>query len=567
MRLSSSLLLRLLGLLVSVSCAQAATSAELPAATLSAQACEGIASGFQYPNTDIVSARMQANGEAKQGKLGLPAHCVVAGAMFRRVGKDGHDYRIGFEMRLPERWNGRFYYQANGGLDGAVLPAYGALGGGPVTGALMQGFAVISSDAGHTSEQNATFGLEPQARLDYGYQAVKKLTPMAKQLIVQAYGHAPDKSYIGGCSNGGRHAMVAASRLADQYDGFLIGAPGYRLPYAALSQVWSAQQFSKLATPGAMTKHPMNPAASIPDLSTALTAQERSLIRTAILKKCDALDGVSDGIVSDYRGCQKVFHLSTDVKTCSGARDGTCLTEGQKTMLSAVLNGPQTKRGEPIYQAFPLDPGISGDNWALWKQTFSLVLDPLAAGIVFSTPPSKVDPLTDDIASRYEALSATNDVFTESAIAFMLPPGEENPLYTRQILTKHAKMMLFHGTSDPVFSVDDTRAWMDRVAQVHGGDASEFARFFPVPGMNHCSGGPATDQFDMLTPLVQWVEQGVKPDFVVATARGPGNPGGANPEVPADWSASRSRLLCAYPKTAHFKGSGSPEDSQNFVCQ
>lgn len=126
--------------------------------------------------------------------------------MHERKGGDGRDYAIAFEMRLPLAWNGRFYYQGNGGLDGAVVPALGALGGGPLTGALAQGFAVISSDAGHTGPQTPFFGLEAQARLDYGYQAVAKLTPMAKALIAAAYGRGPDRSYIGGCSNGGRHA-------------------------------------------------------------------------------------------------------------------------------------------------------------------------------------------------------------------------------------------------------------------------------------------------------------------------------------------------------------------------
>ena len=142
-----------------------------------------------------------------------------------------------------------------------MQPALGALGGGPLTGALMQGFAVISSDAGHSGPQTPFFGLETQARRDYGYRAVAELTPMAKGLIAAAYGRGPDRSYIGGCSNGGRHAMVAAARLGDQYDGYLVGAPGYRLPNAALAQLWGVQQWAPLATPGASTRHSSSPVA------------------------------------------------------------------------------------------------------------------------------------------------------------------------------------------------------------------------------------------------------------------------------------------------------------------
>jgi feruloyl esterase len=71
----------------------------------------------------------------------------------------------------------------------------------------------------------------------------------------------------------------------------------------------------------------------------------------------------------------------------------------------------------------------------------------------------------------------------------------------------------------------------------------------------------------MLTPLVKWVEQGMVPDSVVATARGAGNAGGVNAELPKDWTANRSRPLCAYPKTATYNGSGNVEDAANFSCR
>jgi feruloyl esterase len=192
--------------------------------------CADIASNFKYAQVRITSSTSVAAGavalsgapNAPKTAYDVPTHCLVKGLMQERKGADGKDYAIGFEARLPTQWNGRFYHQANGGLDGVVQPALGALGGGPLTGALAQGFAVISSDAGHNGSQNPYFGAEPQARQDYGYGAVAKLTPMAKGLIQAAYGKAPDRSYIGGCSNGGRHAMVAASRFADQYDGYLV---------------------------------------------------------------------------------------------------------------------------------------------------------------------------------------------------------------------------------------------------------------------------------------------------------------------------------------------------------
>ncbi|MDZ7882450.1 MAG: tannase/feruloyl esterase family alpha/beta hydrolase [Mycobacterium sp.] len=202
----------------------------------------------------------------------------------QRSGRQSH--AIGFEMRLPTAWNGRYYYQANGGIDGSVVTATGPVGGGsPTTNALQMGFAVLSSDAGHNISA-PWWGLDPQARLDYGHhQAVGSLTPMAKNLIKTAYGKAPDRSYLGGCSNGGRHALVGAARYADQYDGILAGAPGMHLPKAAMAQMYKVQQYASIATSTVAT----GADAGQPDITSAVTPAEFKLLGARIVAKCDAL--------------------------------------------------------------------------------------------------------------------------------------------------------------------------------------------------------------------------------------------------------------------------------------
>jgi hypothetical protein len=540
-----------------------------PATGTALQRCEALAAQFQHPATRIESAAPVAAGELQLAGRPVAAHCLVKGRMHERKGSDGRDYAIGFEMRLPQAWNGRFYYQGNGGLDGNVQPAQGALGGGPLTGALSQGFAVISSDAGHTGAQTPYFGLEPQARLDYGYQAVAKLTPMAKALIQGAYGKGPDRSYIGGCSNGGRHALVAASRLGDQYDGYLIGAPGYRLPNAALAQLWGAQKWAAIATPGTTVRHPLNPNASIPDLGTSLTPAERQTVARAVLQRCDALDGLSDGLVQATQACQAAFNPARDLPACKGgqARDGQCLTAPQIDALAQVQAGGRARSGQPIYSAFPWDAGIAGSNWATWKFVNAIALDPLSVGTVFTAPPAApVNFASADIDALLGAVAATTDTYRESGLSLMGPPGHEKPDNLLPLRARGAKMVLYHGVSDAIFSAEDTRQWVERVNASQGGRAADFARYFPVPGMNHCSGGPATDQFDLLTPLVRWVEHGEPPQAVKATARGAGNAGGVNNELPAGWSAQRSRPLCAYPSVARYQG-GDAESAASFSCQ
>jgi pimeloyl-ACP methyl ester carboxylesterase len=526
--------------------------------------CDSLAATFAFASTQLDGAARVAAGPVVTGGHAVGPHCLVKGRMNQRKGADGQDYAIGFEMRLPEQWNGRFYYQANGGIDGVVQPAVGALGGGPLTGALAQGFAVVSSDAGHTSRQNPRFGAEPQARADYGYQAVGTLTPMAKALIAAAYGKGPDRSYIGGCSNGGRHALVAAARYGDQYDGFLVGAPGYRLPNAALAQLWAAPQWKALSTPGATAPHPFNPSARIPDLGTALTAAERQTVARAIVERCDVLDGARDGIVGHTAACQASFDLARDVPSCAGDRNGQCLSAAQKQLLASVHAGARTPSGQAVYSGFPWDPGIAAANWAQWKFVNSQVLDP-AAGYIFMTPARSLDPFAVDIEDGFKALRATDATFRTSASDVVSMPGHENPVGLAPLRARGAKMLLYHGVSDAIFSADDTAAFMRRLDQALGASQADFARYFPVPGMAHCSGGPATDQFDSLGPLVRWVEQGEAPQMLQASARGAGNHGGVNAELPAGWSAARTRPLCPWPQVARYQG-GDLESAASFRC-
>ena len=206
----------------------------------SLSACTALATSFTHASTALTAASVVTSGTLTNAGQPVGEHCRVTGRMNQRTSTvDGQTYAIGFEMRLPKDWSGRFLYQGNGGTDGVVSTADGgnSIGsGGLLRNGLQLGFAIISSDAGHTAAQNPLFGLDPQARLDYGYQAVGTLTPMAKALVRAAYGRDADRSYIAGTSNGGRHAMVAAARLADQYDGYLAHSPGFNLPRAAAAK-------------------------------------------------------------------------------------------------------------------------------------------------------------------------------------------------------------------------------------------------------------------------------------------------------------------------------------------
>jgi feruloyl esterase len=85
--------------------------------------------------------------------------------------------------------------------------------------------------------------------------------------------------------------------------------------------------------------------------------------------------------------------------------------------------------------------------------------------------------------------------------------------------------------------------------------------------LQHCDGGTGPSVFgqngegpgdpgrDIHAALEKWVEGGAAPASIVATKyKSPG-------------VVERMRPLCPYPQTAHYTGSGSTDDSANFVCR
>jgi pimeloyl-ACP methyl ester carboxylesterase len=506
---------------------------------------------FSYSNTLISDVTFADDSD-------MPAHCIVKGYMNERTGlgfpSGEASYAIGFEMRLPTAWNGRFFYQANGGIDGSVVPAYGSIPGGG--NALEMGFAVISSDAGHGP--GPLFGMDPQARLDYGYNAVAELTPMAKRLIKTYYGKFPDKSYFAGCSNGGRHTMVAASRYADEYDGFFAASPGFNLPQAAVAQLWGAQQYATIS----------DYVNGRPDISSSFSPEDTALVSGAILAACDTIDGIADGMVGDPFACQALFNINRDVLTCENPDDEGCLSYAQKSVLARIHAGAMNSYGEPLYANFLWDPGIISGNWRFWEFTASTSLDPGAVGLIFSVPPDpncifagldwvlNWDGTGFDVDRDAPKIYATDGTYTESGMSFMTPPD----LLMKKLHAKGGKLIVSHGTADAVFSAADTVNWYEALSAHYKRQTKDFARLFLIPGMAHCSGGPSCDRFELFQALVDWVEKGIEPDPVTSW------PNPDNEEVPSSWSPDRTRPLCAYPAVPVYQG-GDIEKASSFECK
>jgi feruloyl esterase len=503
---------------------------------------------------------------------GLPKHCILTGRANDRTGVDGRHYAIDFEMRLPADWSGRFLHQGNGGSDGEVKPAIGGAAQGVASGAasaLARGFAVLSSDSGHSGADPANaprglaggvaFGLDPQARRDYGYGADLTLAPIAQAILTAHYGRKPEFSYYGGCSNGGRHTMVAAERMPERYDGFLVGNPGFDLPRAAIQHAWDAQAFTK----------------ADPDIRKSITKDDAALVSRKITAACDKLDGLEDGLTANLEACQRAF--SFDSLVCKEGEAADCLPKTKVEALKMSFAGPHNAKGEALYVDWPIDGGVGTGNWRMWKvespippwNFYPIIATMGAASLqyVFTTPPTEIGGSNEalmkglidfDFDKDAPKIFVKTAAYPESAMDFMTPPGVDDPRLAK-FRELGRKMIITHGQADPVFSINDTIRWWEKLNANTNGRAADNVRLFAVPGMTHCNGGVALDDFDALTALTDWVEKEKAPDRIVASV----NP--ANKETPAAWSPKRTRPLCPWPAYASYKD-GDTESEASFVC-
>jgi hypothetical protein len=549
-------------------------------------ACEALATNaHSWPDKTlrILSAKWLPAGTTASLGFGnlksppLPAHCDVMGIMHERTGQDGDHYAIRFHLRLPEKWNGRFLFEGGGGSDGNTGSALGNIGGGAPP-AIASGYAVVSDDSGHNNQINndpavggtVSFGRDEQARADYGHSGQEATYDDAQSIIASYYDKSPDHSYFVGCSKGGQEGLSFAERRPDAFDGILAGSPGMSLPRAALGHPWEVQAFAAVVSGGKTSDIPVS------KLGESVSDADLALARKAILAACDADDGVKDGLVGNFEQCtsKKVMPQLRKVE-CKGEKTNSCLSATQISAIEKFYEGPHNSKGEALYVTFPWDAGLADAGWRAWTigsapkggnagrpgggLSIGVTLGAGALAEVFSTPPKILAPgpqaafdylLHYDFDKDAPLLYATNADFPRSA-------WDEINARSPDIdgFKKHGgKLIIYQGVSDPIFSIHDTAAWLSQVDTRLKGHADDVVRLFPVPGMGHCRGGPATDQFDGFGALVNWVEKGQAPSRIEASA-GRGSP----------WPG-RTRPLCPYPEFAKYTGKGSIEQAANFVC-
>jgi feruloyl esterase len=518
----------------------------------------------------VDAATWSPGGRETVGKnqVEVPPHCSVTGTIGAHRGAPGDTaYGNHFRLRIPSAWSGRFLFTGGGGNNGSVGNALGLLKNG--ASALAQGYAVVAQDSGH-SGRSPEFALDRQAYFDFAYEGVHDVAQVAKALLKATAGQAPDYSYFVGCSNGGREALVTAQRYAD-FDGVVAGAPGL-----AVYDQW-LQNMSVLKAVARAAGVP--PGVTPTDTSRAFSDAQLDYAAGYFMDKCDRLDGVADGLVSNYLACKArpADYAALQCKADGGTSlDARCLSALQAGVLAEIHTGLVDRSGKLVFPGFlpggierslregylgvpgsanPLGAFYGGIMQNFYYMGYGFRGYPGVAGPAGETgsyPASAAayvagfDPVRDGPAlapGRLDFHGANTDP--------RLPGPNFESFHKRG-----GKLLMYTGSADHGVQATGIMAFMDRLKAQYGG-ADGMARLYVVPGMDHCRGGATVDQFDELAPLAAWVERGVAPGALVARAL-PGSP------LDRD-GAGVSRPLCAYPSYARYRG-GDPKDAASFAC-
>lgn len=507
-------------------------------------------------NLTILSAEIvPAKGET-------PAYCYTIG--FIQPGIRWH-----MQLPLPSKWNGRLLNIGNGGKAGNLVFA---------DHRLAEGYAVANSNTGHDngSEPYGSFGFNnKQAVIDFGYRAVH-LTANASKTLTKAYYQKPQQyAYFEGCSTGGRQGMMEAQRFPYDFDGIVVGAPVIDYQKINMAHVWHLQKVMKENMVGSLAYD------SDGDRSFK-SIKKLEVLQKAVLDKCDANDGIIDGVVGDPQKC--AFNPETDLAKfmCPGDRniDG-CFTKTQVQTIKALYTGPVDSKGNLVLKGlalgsefawtrgvipfagndfFPSYMGYEVDhvNYLFYENSPGVAPGdiknpsaPLHKKGVFPEVSLWEFNIDDVTAGKGAAMSKITDAM--------------DPDLTRFLKTNDGKLIMYQGWGDtdayPNVALD---YYKDMVATTFKGDykaAHEKARLYMVPGMGHCGGGPGVNDWDKLPPLVQWVESG-KPPEIVAVHRSERR--GDTAPAPV----INERPLCPYPQQAVYTGpAGGQNDRANWVAK
>ena len=457
----------------------------------------------------------------------MPEMCVVRGVIVPEVR---------YIVYLPSRWNGRLYMHGNGGYAGESLDD--EVGHLARLKAVRHGFAATFTNTGHdaATEPGGTWAHNNlQKEIDFGFRAVHLTTVTAKRLAAAYYGKAPRYSYFDGCSTGGLQGFNEAQRFPTDFDGILAGAPVFSLR----EMIWQYRNIQKAIA------------------ETPLSREKLELLGDIILSRYDEADGVKDGVIGNPPAVD--FDPQKDLPRMTNTDQG--FTDDEIDTLT-VIYGPTRIGGMEIYPRTVIGGEFPGLAYADGNYTPAAPQSAWEGRAVPDTSGGLEQKLivqswfrhlafeTDDPDRDWRGLDPVQDYprTVQSGQIFNATDPDLRPFHRRG-----GKMIIYHGWADFGINPMRTVEYYRQVAALPGDEIAEFLQLYLIPGMHHCNGGVNVDRFDLMTPLINWVEDGVAPQGLVGNRVEQGK-------------VTRTRPLCAYPRVSRYRGSGSIDEHDNFEC-
>jgi feruloyl esterase len=467
-------------------------------------ACAALVSQTGYDVSIVSATLVPASGDTAE-------YCRVVGLI---------QPEVRFEVDLPSAWNGRLYMFGNGGYAGEALDNPGRQA--TAKRAVARGFAAAQTNTGHdaTAEPLGTFAASPQKLADYAFRAVHITAVTAKSLLQAYYGGPARHAYFDGCSTGGRQGLISAQRFPDDFDGISVGAPV--LNFSGTMIGYAKDQKALAAAP--------------------LSADAIKTVAEAVTAKCDAIDGVKDGVIDDPRRC--TFNPSADIPKCSGDTAAAgCLTPAQIHAVETIYS-PVQRNGTTFFPGWALGAEAGWSPWFTSPNGHGIQYsfgETYLKNIAFGKPNATYDWLTFDVNADLDKIQGSRLLLDAT-----------DPDLSR-FKSRGGRIVSYVGWADPALNPLMSVGYYESVMKTIGASTTDFYRMFMVPGMAHCGGGAGTSTFDAFTPLVRWVEKGTAPATLPASRV-------------VDGKTIRTRPLCPYPQVAIYKGSGSTDDSGSFAC-
>ena len=467
-------------------------------------------------------------------------HCLVIGV----IGSE-----IGFELRLPDQWNGKFIMGGSGGFAGTFNNA-----AHDFWNVVPGGWATVATDTGHKGNPlGASWALNNLERqVNFGHLAVHRTAVNAKAMIKSYFESKIDRSLFFGCSRGGGQGLMVAQRSPELFDGIYAGAPAF---------AWTTEMAGRW-TRNAQRMYPDPNQLAAP----VIDADALSLIGGAVMEQCDALDGLEDGILNDPRQCD--FDVAS--LACDAGSNDHCLTPEQVAVAQAIYGdveiGGKMSRGAPLGSELPGNP-LGWDRWitggydpgeavefhpGVEAEDFEIPVTPnarwaFAMGMmrffIFSDPEwSYAGYDFSDFAQKTAPLASTVDADSPDLSAFRAAGG---------------KLIIDNGWMDGSLTPHGTIDYYESVINFDP-TASDDVRLFVRPGVAHCQGGPGPDGTNYIVALEEWLDSGVAPEQLDApyATSAPGRPP----------SGRGGRIICAHPNVVTYDGSGDPNDPASFSC-